>query len=151
MLRPLAELLARIDLDADRFLAELGIDADAALATYVSGQRVDDLLDELAAKRGDPSFGLTLAKIAVVRPLGLFSHMVWLSGTMRDAMIRAARFYAMVSRRTILSLDEHGAFTTLRQQRMVGVPRGTILTEFPFASLALRARAETGGKFALRA
>ncbi|MBA3395006.1 MAG: AraC family transcriptional regulator ligand-binding domain-containing protein [Deltaproteobacteria bacterium] len=151
LLRPLAELLARIDLDAAHFLAVLGVDDGSAPDTYVSGERVDQLLDELAAQRGDPSFGLTLAKIAVVRPLGLFSHLLWLSGTVRDALIRAVRFYPMVSRRTTLSLHEDNAVATLRQQRIPAAARGAILTEFPFASLALRARAETAGQFALRA
>ena len=45
-------------------------------------------------ERGDPAFGLTLARAAVVRPLGLFGHMVWLSGTVRDALDRAVKFYA---------------------------------------------------------
>src|SRR5262249_643890 len=57
----------------------------------------------------------------------------------------------VVTRRTTLTLDEVGPLTTLRQHAVAGVTRGAILTEFPFVSLALRARQATDGKFALRA
>ena len=87
----------------------------------------------------------------MIRPLGLFSHMVWLSGTVRDAVTRAVRFYAMVTSRTTLTLDETGPRATLRQHAVPGVTRGKILTEFAFASLALRARRATAGRFKLHA
>ena len=151
LVRPLAELLERLDEDAAAFLAALGVEPQTAPETYVAGEHVDALLDDVARRRGDPCLGLTLATIAVARPLGLFSHMLWLSGTMRDALSRATRLYAMVSRRTLLTLEEHGDIAIVRQGRVPGVARGAILTEFPVASLALRARAETGGQFTLRA
>jgi AraC-like DNA-binding protein len=152
LLRPLAELLGRLDLDPASFLAALGIDDASAPETYVPGESVDRTLDALAARRGDPALALTLARMAVAKPLGLFSHMVWLSGTVRDALHRAVRFYAMVSRRTTLTLDEPpDGIATLRQHAVAGVTRGAILTEFAFASLALRARAATAGRFTLRA
>jgi AraC-like DNA-binding protein len=153
LLRPMADLLGRLEIDPSGFLRALGIDDDAAPETYVPGDEVDRLLDEVAARRGDPAFGLTLAQAAVVRPLGLFGHMVWLSGTVRDAITRAVRYYAVVTRRTTLTLDEPAGTTvaTLRQHGVPGLARGRILVEFPFASLALRARAATAGQFALRA
>ena len=152
LLRPLAELLGRLDLDPVSFLVELGIDDASAPETYVPGDSVDRTLDALAERRGDPALALTLARMAVAKPLGLFSHMVWLSGTVRDALHRAVRFYAMVSRRTTLTLDEPpDGIATLRQHAVAGVTRGAILTEFAFASLALRARAATAGRFTLRA
>ena len=151
LLRPLAELLGRLDVDAAQFLAALEIDDAAAPATYVPAERVARLLDDIAGRRGDPTFSLTLARAAVVRNLGLFGHMVWLSGTVRDALTRAVKFYAMVTRRTTLTLDEAGPITTLRQHAVAGAARGAILTEFPFVSLALRARQATGDRFALRA
>jgi len=117
----------------------------------VAAVRVDRLLAEIAARRGDPTFSLTLARAAVVRNLGLFGHMVWLSGTVRDALQRAVKFFAMVTRRTTLTLDETGGVATLRQHAIAGQLRGAILTEFPFVSLALRARYATDGKFAVRA
>jgi len=151
LLRPLAELLGRLDLDARGFLAALDIDDATAPDTYVAGERVDQLLAELASARDDPAFGLSLARVAVVRPLGLFGHLVWLSGTVRDALARAVKFYAVITRRATLALEERGPITVLHQHRVAHVTRGPILTEFLFASFALRARAATEGKFALRA
>ena len=105
----------------------------------------------MAARRGDPSFGLTLAQTSLVRPLGLFGHMVWLSGTVRDALTRAVRFYALVTRRTTLTLEERGAIVALKQHAAPGVVRGAILTELAFGSLALRARSATADRFRIRA
>ena len=151
MLRPVAELLEPLAGARDGFLAALGIDADTAPSTYVEGREVDRLLAELAACRGDPSFGLTLARESHARPLGLFGHMVWMSGTVRDALARAVKFYAAITQRTTLSLEEHGGVATLRQHGEPGVVRGAILTELAFGSLALRARSGTGDRFAPRA
>ena len=151
MLRPLAELLGRLDVDARAFLEALEIDDDAPPDTYVPASRVDQLLAEIARRRGDPTFSLTLARAAVVRNLGLFGHMVWLSGTVRDALVRAVKFYGVVTRRTTLTLDEAAGIATLRQQPVPGHAPGAILAEFPFVSLALRARQATEGRFAVRA
>ncbi|MEP6859032.1 MAG: AraC family transcriptional regulator ligand-binding domain-containing protein [Deltaproteobacteria bacterium] len=151
LLRPLAELLGRLDLDPRSFLAALEIDDASAPDAYVAGDRVDRLLEDIAAQRGDPAFGLTLARAAVVRPLGLFGHMVWLSGTVHDALDRAVKFYSVVTHRATLELEARGPITVLHQHRVPGVTRGPILTEFLFASFALRARAATGERFALRA
>ena len=151
LLRPLAELLGRLEVDPHRFLAALDVDATSAPDAFVAGDRVDRSLEDIAANRGDPAFGLTLARAAVVRPLGLFGHMVWLSGTVRDALDRAVKFYSVVTHRATLELDERGAITVLHQHRVANVTRGPILTEFLFASFALRARAATGERFAIRA
>jgi AraC-like DNA-binding protein len=151
LLRPLAELLGRLDIDSAAFLDGLGIDAGATPNTYIAGALVDARLDELARKRGDPAFALTLARAGVIRPLGLFGHMVWLSGTVRDAITRAVKFYAMVTSRATLTLDESAPRATLRQQSVLGASYSKTLTEFAFASLALRARAATGGRFELSA
>jgi AraC-like DNA-binding protein len=150
LLRPFAELLGRLGIDSAAFLDGLGVDAAALPNTYIAGELVDARLSELARTRGDPAFALTLASAAVIRPLGLFGHMVWLSGTVRDALTRAAKFYAMVTSRATLTLDESPPRATLRQQSVPGASYSKTLTEFAFASLALRARGATGGKFELR-
>ena len=152
LLRPLAGLLDRLDADGAAFLASLGIDDATTPETYVAGHHVDRLLDEIAARRRDPALALVLAQESMAQPLGLFGHMVWLSGTLRDAITRAVRFYGMLTRRTRLTFDEPAGAThaTVRQHPAAAVPRGRILTELPFASLALRARAATGGRFVLR-
>jgi len=153
LLRPLAELLGQLDVSPAQFLSALGIDDAMPPNSYVAATRVDQLLAEIAAQRGDPAFALTLARTATVRPLGLFGHMVWLSGTVRDALMRAVKFWAMVTRRTTLTLDESESnVARVRQHPVVpSEPRGRILIEYPFASLALRARAATNGAFKLRA
>lgn len=148
-LRPLAAVLVRLDEDGAAFLAALGVPADMAPQAFVAGERVDAVLDEIAARRRDPSLALTLVTAASARPLGMFGHMVWLSGTLRDALERATRLFAMVSHRTALSLEVTGPIATLSQQPHAH--RGRILAEFPFASFAQRARAATSGRFALRA
>lgn len=150
-LRPLSEQLSRLDEDAAAFLAALGVEPEMAPETFVPGDRVDRELAAIAERRGDPAFALTLARAAAVRPLGLFGHMVWLSGTVRDALQRAARFYGAVSGRTRLTLEESVEGVATLRQNVVGAARGRILTEFPFASLALRAREATGGQFTLLA
>ncbi len=120
--------------------------------TYVTASEVDRVLAEIAAERGDPAFALTLARTAAARPLGLFGHLIWLSGTVRDALERAVKFYVVVTRRTVLRLDEDRGIATIRQvPAFPAIPRGRILTEFPFASLAMRARTATDGKFAVHA
>jgi AraC-like DNA-binding protein len=151
LLRPLADLLGRLDVDRGAFLASLGIDDHTSAETYVAGEVVDAAFEAVAAERGDPALALTLAKAATERPVGMFGHMVWLSGTVRDALTRAVKFYAMVTRRTQLTLVESGGVARLRQHPVEGAVRGRTLTEYAFASVALRARAATGGAFALRA
>ena len=152
LLRPFAELLGRLDVDAEDFLGALGVEAEMSPETYVDADRVDASLAAIAANRRDPAFALTLARTAAIRPLGLFGHMVWTSGTVRDAVTRAARFYAMVTRRTTLTLEEGAGVAILYQQPAVkGALRGRILTEYPFASFAMRAREATANQLALRA
>jgi len=152
LLRPLVDLMGRLEIDAARVLATLGIDEATSPETYVAGDRVDHCLEDLASARRDPAFALTLARAALERPVGMFAHMVWLSGTLRDALTRASKFWAMVSRRSTLTLDEGAnGVATVRQRAISGIPHGRILTEYAFANLALRARAATSGAFALRA
>lgn len=152
LLRPIAELLSRLDEDEARFLAGLGITDASAPNCYVPGAHVDLALEALALRRDDPSFALTLAKTAASRPLGLFGHMVWLSGTVRDAIERAAKRYQLVTQRTQLALIEHSNFAVLRSTPVAAALRaGRILSEFPFASLAIRARETTRHAFQLRA
>ena len=90
------------------------------------------------------------------RPLGLFGNLVWLSGTLRDALTRAAHHYSLVTRRATLVLDtgERGptpGVATVTRRLAPGAARGRILAEYMFATLALRAREATFGAFKVRA
>jgi AraC-like DNA-binding protein len=149
LLRPLAVVLTRLGADGARFLVEVGVDAATGPEAYVPTTRVDRALQSIATERGDETFGLTMAHEAVVRPLGLFSHLVWLSGTLRDALTRAARFYSVVTQRSTLTLEsvEEGRVAAFTQRLLAGAERGDILTDFAFGSLVLRARAATDGRF----
>jgi AraC-like DNA-binding protein len=153
LLRPLASVLGRLGVDGDRFLAGVGVGRDTPSDAYVPNSIVDRSLEAIAAARGDESFGLTIAREAVARaPLGLFGNLVWLSGTLRDALAQGARFYSLVTRRSTLSLDvgEGGRVATLTQRLRAGARRGDILTEYLFASLVLRARFAAGRAFEIR-
>lgn len=153
LLRPLADLLERIDGDGQAFLHAVGVTEAMPPNHYLDAGAVDAALEAVAANRADPAFALTLAQADLARPLGLFGHLVWLSGTVRDALQRAAKFYAVVSKRSVLTLDESRPGLTIVTQtpRALAVSRGHILTEFAFASMALRARAATNNRFTLRA
>ncbi len=154
LLRPLSTVLARLGVDAERFLAEVGVDAHAPASLYVPNTRVDAALEGIAASRGDETFGLTLAREAVARPpVGLFGHLIWLSDTVHGAFAQAARFYSLVTRRATLTLDvgAPGPGSASFTQRMLeGARRGRILTEYMFATLVLRARAAAGEAFRVR-
>jgi AraC-like DNA-binding protein len=153
LLRPLAALLGRLDEDGAGFLAEVGVADGMAPNVYVAAEPVDRALAAIAEARRDPAFAITLARLTIERPLGMFGHLVWLSGTVRDALTRAVRFYSMLSTRTRLVLDERADGIAVVRQATAGRPagRGRILSELPFVSLALRGRAATDGKLALRA
>ena len=153
LLRPLADLLTRLDADAVAFLQTVEVTEDLPPTYYCDARVVDAALAALATKRRDPAFALTLAHADLARPLGLFGHLVWLSGSVRDALQRAAKFYALVSQRSVVTLDESrdGVATLTQAQRSEALVRGHILTEFAFASMAMRARAATNQAFTLRA
>ena len=152
LLRPLAVVLSRLGVEGDRFLTDIGVDGDTPSDTYVPSEKVDRALERIAAERGDETFALTMAREAVVRPLGLFSHLVWLSGTVRSALTQAARFYSLVTQRATLTLEvtEDGRVATFRQDMLSGATRGSALVEFAFASLFLRARGAAGERFRVR-
>jgi AraC-like DNA-binding protein len=155
LLRPLAVVLSRLGIDGDRFLSSLGIDAETPPDAYVPSAKVDRALEAIALERGDETFALTMAREAVVRPLGLFGHLVWLSGTLRDALTQAARFYSLVTQRATLTLEVvevagGPSIATFTRRMLSSAKRGNILTEFAFASFFLRARLAVGLPFRVR-
>lgn len=150
LLRPLAQVIGRIGGDAARFMVDLGVDAATTEDAFIDASLADRVLERLAAERGDPAFGLTLARTAVTYPLGFFDHLVWPGATVRDALLRSSRFYELLTRRSTLLLEEHGPSATIIQRVADGAPRGTVLTELAFASFVLRAR-QAAGVLAVRA
>ncbi len=153
LLRPLAMVLGRLGVDGDRFLAEVGVVAETPPDAYVPSVKVDRALEAIAVKRADEAFGLTIAREAVARPpLGLFTHLVWLSGTVKDAAMRAARFYSLMTQRSTLALEvaDGCRLATLTRHVLPGVAHGIVLTDYAFASFVLRAREAAGGPFRVR-
>jgi AraC-like DNA-binding protein len=154
MLRPLSTLLGRFGVDPERFLADVGVTPDAPVDSFIPNTRVDCALDAIAAARGDETFGLTLAGEAMARPpVGLFAHTMWLGATVRDALVQAARFYPVITRRATLALEvaAGGDGADFTQRLLDGARRGRILTDYWFATLVLRARAVAGDAFRVRA
>jgi AraC-like DNA-binding protein len=152
LLEFLAQVLERVGIDGGSFLREVELDGPESEVRAADPARVDAALLGLAAKRGDPAFALTLARAEIQGPLGLYGNLIWLSGTLRDALERAARFYSLCTQRATLSLDAPAGDAVARIRRHVqpGPPLGRTLPEFAFATLLLRARRATDGRFAVK-
>ncbi|HEY2516325.1 MAG TPA: AraC family transcriptional regulator ligand-binding domain-containing protein, partial [Polyangiaceae bacterium] len=151
LLEFLSQVLARIGIDGEEFLRAVELGAPESEGRSADPARVDAALDALAAARHDGAFALTLARAEIQGPLGLYGHLIWLSGTLRDALTRAARFYSLCTQRATLSLEAPDGEPVARVTRHVhaGPPLGRTLPEFAFATLLLRARAATSGRFAV--
>jgi AraC-like DNA-binding protein len=78
--------------------------------------------------------------------------MIWLSGTLGEALERMIRHYAMASPRRVFLLEINGESAHFRSLPAAATAvAGRVLTEFLFAQLVVRARTVTGGAFAARA
>ena len=148
LIRPLALALSDLGEDGAQFLGALGVSDATSPEHFVPTTIVDGALDTIAAKRGDPAFGLTLCRASAQSPLGFFGHLVWLSSTLRESLLRAARFYALVTQRVYLDLREEGdGVASIVQRLRPGAERGTVLTEFAAATVVLRYQQVTRGRF----
>jgi DNA-binding CsgD family transcriptional regulator len=151
LLRPLALALGDLGEDSAGFLSSLGITERSRPELFVPAPSVDRALEAIATRRADPAFGLTLCRASARNPLGFFGHLVWLSSTLRESLQRAARFYTLVTQRVYLDVEEHPDGTASITQRLrPGAERGTILTEFAAATVALRYEQATQGRFRVR-
>jgi AraC-like DNA-binding protein len=142
----------RMGFPAGRFLREVGIDAKTSPEVFVDAVKVERSLARMAEEQGDPTFGITIARAAAVRPFGVFGHLLWLSGTLREVLERATRFYTLVTSRGVWRFEAHpGAATAALIRHDEGQPSaGNIMTEFAFASFVVHARAGLEGAFAIR-
>lgn len=150
MLRPLAQVLRRLDVAAEDFLEALGVRVETSVDAFVSARRVDAALDALARGRGDPTFGLTIARAAVTAQLGFFGHLVWLAPTLGESIARAVDFYGLISERATIDLVVKGDSARITQRLKQGAPHGSVLTEYLFASLVLRGERATGRPLTVR-
>jgi DNA-binding CsgD family transcriptional regulator len=151
LVRPIALALSDLGEDGDGFLSDLGVDDSTRQEHFIPTATVDRALDAIARRRGEPAFGLTLCRASARNPLGFFGHLVWLSSTLRESLARAARFYALVTQRVYLDMQEHGdGSASITQRLRPGAERGTVLTEFAAATVALRYQQATQGRFKIR-
>jgi AraC-like DNA-binding protein len=147
--RSLALLLERIGLDGAGFAAALGVRDDDVPGRLVSGELVDRLLEERARKRRDPAFAVTLAELPAP-PFALVGQMVLLSKTIGDAIERGIRSWPVLTQRSTFELVELPADRcAVRLCRIPGHGEGRIVTEFALASMVMRFREATDGRFAL--
>jgi Arabinose-binding domain of AraC transcription regulator, N-term len=82
-LRPLAQNLGAVGIAPEDLLRAVGIDDASSADTFVPSERVELALAQLGRRLGDPSFGLTLARISPLGTLGTFDYAVWASVTLR--------------------------------------------------------------------
>jgi len=131
-------------------LAAAGVDLQAlgaALDTgdeVVRGSSADRWLDVAAERLGDEALGLTLARRIPIGGLGLIDYALCTSATLRDALDRVSRHYAVATQRVKLALVERGDQVALVFERQPGISHSRHWMEFSFAILTERARQTLG-------
>jgi AraC-like DNA-binding protein len=131
-------------------LSGLGFDRDAAgqelggRGPVVPGELADRWVDAAAARLGDDALGITLARKIPIGGLGLLDYALCTSLTVRDALARVARHYAIATRRVTLSLIEAPPRAILRFERRPGITHSRHWLEFSFAIICERMRQTIG-------
>ncbi len=132
-----------------RALAELGLSlgvADTGTSdTLVPGASADATLDTAAARLNDDALGVSLAIRIPLGGLGTLDYALCTSPTLRDGLLRTARYYGVVTQRVKLSLVESPPRAALTFEREKGVSHSRHWLEFSFGIFARRIR-ETLGK-----
>ena len=147
--RSLAPLLDRIGLDGAGLAAAVGVRESDPPGRLVSGDLLDRLLEERARKHRDPALGVTLAEMPAP-PFAMLGQMILLSKTIGDAIERGVQFWPLLTRRSTFELVTlAGDRCAIRLRRIPGHGDGRIVTEFALASLVMRFRDATDGRFSL--
>lgn len=147
--RSLAPLLDRIGLDGAGLAAAVGVQESDPPGRLVSGDLLDRLLEERARKHRDPALGVTLAEMPAP-PFAMLGQMILLSKTIGDAIERGVQFWPLLTRRSTFELVTlAGERCAIRLRRIPGHGDGRIVTEFALASLVMRFRDATDGRFSL--
>jgi AraC-like DNA-binding protein len=136
---PVLEVLAAAGLDLDA----RGASVDAG-DEVVRGSSADRWLDLAAERLGDEALGLTLARRIPIGGLGLIDYALCTSATLRDALERVSRHYAVATQRVKLALVERGERLALVFERQPGISHSRHWMEFSFAILTERARQTLG-------
>ncbi len=145
VVRALDIALARSGVGGDALLRELGISrtlldqSDARLPAPV----VFRAIERASALTRDEAFSLRAADAIPLGTIDMLDFAMRSSLTMREALARAARYYALIDDFSELRLEEEGKVARLSVSRQVtSSPR--VATELLFALLFARARQLTG-------
>jgi AraC-like DNA-binding protein len=136
---PVLDVLAAAGVD----LRDLGAAVEAG-DDVVRGSSADRWLDLAAERLGDEALGLTLARRIPIGGLGLIDYALISSATLRDALERVSRHYAVATQRVKLSIVERGDQVALVFERQPGISHSRHWMEFSFAILTERARQTLG-------
>ncbi|MGO8997622.1 MAG: AraC family transcriptional regulator [Polyangiaceae bacterium] len=145
VVRALHVALARAGVSGDDLLKELGIlpslldQSDARLPAEL----VFRAIERAGALTHDEAFSLHAAEAVPLGTIDVLDFAMRSSLTMREALARAARYYALIDDLSELRLEEQGAVARLAVSRQVTTsPR--VATELLFAILFARGRQLTG-------
>jgi AraC-like DNA-binding protein len=136
-----------------RALGELGAPPtklDAVETGYVPGPVADALVDNAAVALADPALGIALARHLPAGSLGPLDYAMLTAGTWGEALRRSAQFYAVVSDRVEMTLEELGDEAHVVQRLVPGVPQSRHWVEMLFAVITERGRQAVGPEFRLR-
>jgi AraC-like DNA-binding protein len=130
-----------------RALAEMGYEPSVPSSPaepVVDGSVADALIDAAAARLGDDSLGLSLAKRIPIGALGDLDYALCTSAKLYDGVTRAAEFYGVVTQRVRLTLEELDGRATLVFTRLPASGYSRHWSEFATAMLAQRVRQTLG-------
>lgn len=112
--------------------------------TYVPGALADAMLDAAARALGDEALGITLAANLPIVSLGPLDYAMCASSTLREALRRVSRHYAVATQRVKLTLVETPPLAALELER-IGEGHSRHWIEFSLAIFAQRIRRALGG------
>jgi AraC-like DNA-binding protein len=133
VLRPVGAALARlgVDLDAGRMGDE---------GSFVPGSAADALMERASSQLRDEALGLTLAESIPMGALGLLDYALTTSSSLRDALNRVARYYALATQRVEMKVLEGAEGAQLYLERRDGISHSRHWIEFSLALIAVRMR-----------
>jgi len=149
LLQQIARGLGTLGGDPAGFLRRVG--ADQATQGYVSGEVVVPLVDEISVELGRPNLGLALAGALRFGQLGFFEYCVATSPNVRESLTRICRFYALLSTRADLTLEERDGSAYLVQRMRPNMRVSGQLTELLFARLVMSMHDLVNGPSQMRA
>jgi AraC-like DNA-binding protein len=143
--KPTADLARGVSVEiVGAVAAALGVKPPPATDGFVSGPDADGLLDDAAGREGDEAIGLALASRIPMGGLGLLDYALCTSPDVRAALSKVANYYAMVSQRVALTLEDEPPRAALVLERRPGIPHNRHWIEFSFAAMTARVRQTTG-------